>query len=220
MSQTRKRALKAIQDRGIALVYPINNRRDPVSLWYELHPRTKMRWEWDEDGDNRVAELWRLREALSRSRECVYAKWYQGRATFFSRELFPYLVAYLNSQARLLSYDSRNVLDVVLTDSPLSTKQLKEATSLQGKLNEALYNRAMKPLWETLQIVGFGEIDDSSFPSLAVGATESLFEDLWREAREISASDAEKYLVKKLGDASLFLKQAKKIALRANREEA
>src|SRR4051812_17327021 len=83
-----QKAVAAIERSGVLLVYPIQNRPDPPSLWTALHPRTAMRWEWDESGDDRVADLWHLRERLSRSGEVVYAKWFQGRATFFSREVF------------------------------------------------------------------------------------------------------------------------------------
>lgn len=40
-----------------------------------------MHWEWDDAGDKRVADLWHLREELSRSGErVVYTKWFQNRA--------------------------------------------------------------------------------------------------------------------------------------------
>ncbi len=32
-----------------------------------------MRWEWDDDGDTRVSDLWHLRTELSRCRDVVYA---------------------------------------------------------------------------------------------------------------------------------------------------
>ena len=48
----------------------------------------------------------------------------------------------------------------------------------------------MRELWERLLIVGVGEVDDGAFPSLAVGATEVLFEELWEQALEHSEEDA------------------------------
>src|SRR4051812_27586425 len=91
----KKKSIGAINKRGCLLVYPVNNKREPLSLWSELHPRTRMRWEWDDDGDSKVADLWHLREQLSRSREVVYSKWYQGRATLFSFECFVALLSFL-----------------------------------------------------------------------------------------------------------------------------
>jgi len=38
---------------------------------------------------------------------------------------------------------------------------------------------------------GFGEVEDGAFPSLAVGATELLFEDLWRDGAEMSPREAQ-----------------------------
>ncbi len=210
---TKIKAIQAIQKRGALLVYPLNNRKEPLSIWSELYPRSKMRWEWDEDGDNRVATLWRLREELSRSHQVIYVKWFQGRATFFSREVFVHLLAYLRSHeiAPTLGPESQNILDLLLSDSPLSTKQLKAAAELEGRLLEPSYNRAMKPLWQYLLVVGFGEFEDSSFPSLGIGATPTLFEELWREASTIVASEAEAWLLKFWPVDNPFFKFARKL---------
>jgi hypothetical protein len=40
-------------------------------------------------------------------------------------------------------------------------------------------------------IVGFGEVDDGAFPSLAVGATELLYDDLWRQAEDMPLRKAQ-----------------------------
>ena len=88
MSLNLRTAVGHIEKYGILLVYPIAGKSDPASLWSVAYPRSKMRWEWDDNGDDRVARLWHLREELSRSKKVVYAKWLNGRATFFSREVF------------------------------------------------------------------------------------------------------------------------------------
>nr|BFD63816.1 hypothetical protein BdHM001_24970 [Bdellovibrio sp. HM001] len=205
--------IAAINERGCLLVYPLENRKEPASLWSELYPRTKMRWEWDQDGDNRVAELWVLREELSRSEEVVYAKWFRNRATFFSKEVFVHLLAWLgSSQGRVnLPRSSQEALDSFLQDSPQSTKIIKENLGWQGKMMESHYNRAMKPLWNYLFLVGYGEVQDSSFPSLNMAATQNLFEDLWLESQELDAASAESFLRKKMGPDNLFFKYAQKL---------
>lgn len=207
---SKAKAIKAIDNQGALLVFPIKNQKEPSSLWSVLYPKTKMRWEWDESGDGKVFDLWRLREELSRSKKVIYTKWYQNRATFFSRDVFVNLLAYLNSNKELLR-ESRNILEALEMDSPLSTKQIKESSELQGKWLESTYNRAMKTLWQRLYIVAFGEIEDSSFPSLAVGATQNLFEDLWLESKDINKEKAQKFLIKKLGEENKFYKFAEKI---------
>lgn len=203
-------AIKAIQSRGALLVYPIKNAKEPRSIWSELFPKSKMNWDWNYDADPRISEVWLLKESLSKSKKVVYAKWYQNRATFFSREVFVNLLAFLKSTENL-SRESQNLLDCLESDSPLSTKQLKELTGLQGKFFETTYNRSMKVLWEKLEIVGFGEIEDSSFPSLAVGATKNLFEDLYLEAANIKPELAQKFLLEKLGADNKFYQYAIKI---------
>jgi len=189
----QRSAISHINKNGALLVFPLNNRKEPHSLWSAFFPRKKLRWEWDESGDNRVFDMWTLMKRLSENKSVVYSKWYQGRATFFSRELFTALVCLMHAVGNVeeaLSHEARDLLDVLEQDSPLSTKELKKATDLQGRLNEAHYNRGMKMLFQRLLIVGFGEVDDGAFPSLAVGATKLIYEDLWTEALGLKPKEA------------------------------
>src|SRR5262245_62321941 len=48
-------AIARIRDRGALLVFPINNRPQPPSLWMEFFPKSPMIWDWNEDADSRVA---------------------------------------------------------------------------------------------------------------------------------------------------------------------
>lgn len=212
-SSKREKIIKAIEKEGCLLVYPLDNRKEPKSIWSALYPRTEMRWEWDQEGDNRVAELWVLREELSRSKEVVYSKWYRNRATFFSQELFVQMVAFLGSsqQDLRLARDAQEALDSLLMDSPQSTPVLKENLGLRGRIFEPQYNRALKPLWNQLYLVGYGEVADSSFPSLNIAAAANLFEDLWLRSKEIPSAQAEKYLREHLGEENLFFKYAVKL---------
>jgi hypothetical protein len=194
-TQKRKRGtaadgIDAINRHGCLLVFPIDNRKEFASLWGDFYPKTEMRWEWDEDGDDRVARLWHLRAELSSSNEVVYTKWFRGRATFFSRPVFTALLRLLGSTELGLSREARAILDTLKLDSPLSTKALKRATDLQGRFMESAYQRALKELWSRMLIVGYGEVDDGAFPSLAIGATQLVFEELWREARGLSREEA------------------------------
>lgn len=178
------KACEAIDKNGMLLVFPINNQKEPKSLWHAFYPRSEMRWEWDDGGDDRVMKMWYGMKKLSKDKRVVYSKWYQGRATFFSREVFSVLRSYLEPQREKLSRQAQELLEILESDSPLSTKQLKKMADLQGKDNERVYQKAMKSLFEQLWIVGFGEVDDGAFPSLAVGAASLLYEDLCAEKVE------------------------------------
>ena len=212
---TTQKAIEAINKRGILLVYPIDNRPAPSSIWSEFFPKDKMVWEWDADADDRVSKLWHFKTELSSSRQVVYTKWYQGRATFFSKEAFTYMLAFFDTPKLnpnlLPNKEALLMLDVLETDSPQSTKQIKLATDLKGKIFERTYEKSLKALFEKLWVVGFGEVEDGAFPSLAVGATKALFEDLWDNAQSISQREAEMWLMEKLGEDSLFLKYAHKV---------
>lgn len=205
----RKSAISAIDKAGILLVFPIGNRKEPASLWSHFFPRSEMRWEWDEDGDGRVSNLWHLRSELSTTRKVVYTKWYQGRATYFSRDIFAAMLRAMNpgDPGEGLSTDARKILEILNGESPLSTKELKRMADLRGRAHETAYQRALNELWSRLLIVAFGEVDDGAFPSLAVGATKVLFEELWREAFEqMSSADAERVIVKRIPEKNPFLK--------------
>lgn len=202
-------AISKINKNGALLVFPHNNRPEPNSLWKEFFPRKKLRWEWNEDGDNSVFDLWALMKRLSDNKKVVYSKWHQGRATFFSRELFKAMLCIYRQQGSLeagLNFESRDLLEILEQDSPLSTKDLKSMAGLQGKYNASLYNRGMRDLFRRLLIVGYGEVDDGAFPSLAIGSTKLLYEDLWRDSVEITANRAQEIIDQYMPKGSVFRK--------------
>jgi hypothetical protein len=187
------RAIAAVERHGMLLVYPVQNRPEPPSIWRVLHPRSPMRWAWDEGADDRVVRLWHLRAELAASRRVVYTKWLGGRATFFSRDLFRALLGALRASGDLragLSRSSRELLDVLLDDSPQGTASLRANAGLEGRANEGAFTTAMRALWERLLVVGAGEREEGGFPSLAAGATELLFEDLWLASEAPRPDDA------------------------------
>lgn len=204
---TERTAVSLIEQHGVLLVYPIANRPEPQSLWGEAYPGVRMRWEWDTAGDDRVVRLWHLRAQLAASRTVVYSKWHGGRATFFSRALFTAMLATLRAAGdpmRGLPRESREILEVLELDSPMSSRKLREAVQLQGRLLETTWTRAMRELWTRLLVVGFGEVDDGAFPSLAVGSTRTLFEDLWLEAETMDVNERAALIAKFLPRRAAF----------------
>ena len=186
-----ERVRSIVETAGICLVYPIDSRPELPSLWSGLYPRSKMSWSWDADADPRVAEVWHLRERLARSHDVAYAKWFRGRATFFSLPVFQALLGRFARAGDVfdgLPREAHDILDALRERSPRSTKELRATSELQGKAMESIFGHAMKALWSRLLLVGAGEIPDGAFPSLAVGATELLFEDLWSARRAVPRS--------------------------------
>lgn len=206
-SSDRRRALDAIEKLGVTLVYPLDNRSEPPSLWSALHPRSKMRWAWDSGADTRVNDLWLLRESIARGDDVVYGKWFRGRATFFSRKAFTALLAAFETPRREpATADASNVFRCLEETSPQSTKELKRSAGLEGKFFATTYEKALKTLWEEGRIVGRGEKDDGAFPSLLVGATPAFFEPLWHEASRRDRAWGEAALEKLLPTGSAFWK--------------
>ena len=206
-------AVSFINKNGILLVFPIKNQKEPASLWSQFFPRKKMRWEWDDSADSGVANLWMLMKKLSDCRQVVYSKWYQGRATFFSRELFGAMLRVLQENPGWNSFGAgpAHLLEILEGNSPLSTKELKLEADLVGKLNEPFYNRSLKPLFARLQVVAFGEVDDGSFPSLCMGSTQLLFEDVWNDAQKMKLIEAQKLVDRYMPEGTAFRKYFKKV---------
>jgi hypothetical protein len=203
------RAVSVIERLGIVLVYPIDNQAAPPSLWSEIHAGTAMKWSWDEDADPRVAELWHLRERLASSSDVAYAKWFRGRATFFSLPVFHALLGRLGEAGSVLAglpHESVELMERLRESSPRSTKELRAESGLRGKEFESLFTHAMKALWTRLLIVGTGEVPDGAFPSLAIAATEMMFEDIWN-ARTMVPSSAKKKLDEALDRSPAFAKE-------------
>jgi hypothetical protein len=181
------KAAAAIEAHGLLLVYPVQNRSDPPSLWSVLHPKTKMRWEWDAGGDGRVSDLWHLRERLASGRRVVYGKWFGGRATFASKRVFAAMLTEVRAVIglevhRSLSREASTLLEVLEDNSPQATRSLRNAAELTGRALEPTFVRAMRELWERFLIVGAGEEAEGGFPSLSIGAASLLFEDIWNDA--------------------------------------
>jgi len=207
---TLRTAVSHINRRGALLVFPLQNRKEPGSLWSEFYPRKKMVWNWNESSAQEVGELWRLMKELSVSKKVVYTKWYQNRATFFSKDLFQAMLAQIMVTGKIkqgLDFTSLDILETLENESPLSTKELKRACDLTGKINVTNYNVAMRELYRRMLIVGFGEKDDGVFPSAMMGATSLIFEDLWQGAKLMSPEASQSYISKKLGEDSLFKKK-------------
>ena len=194
----------AIATHGALLLYPIDNRPQPRSLWHVLHPRSAMRWAWDEGADARVVKLWQLREQLARERRVVYTKWFKGRATFFSRDLFAALLSALRERPWQLSSEASDLLALLDEDSPQSTKLLRRSAGLSGRHGERVWTRALRELWERLLIVGTGEVDDGAFPSLAIGATRWIFEGLWEQAGAGPSPQQARLIARVLSPATSF----------------
>lgn len=188
-------AVRTIDELGIALVYPIANRPEPPSLWSAMYPRSPMSWSWDGDADDRVVDLWHLRARLAESHDVAYGKWFKGRATFFSLPVFHALlgrIAQTGDPVADLPREAHEILALLRERSPLSTKEIRYEAGLRGKPHERAFNQAMKALWSRLLVVGVGEVEDGAFPSLAVGATELLFEDLWTSRHDVPVASREK----------------------------
>lgn len=206
MASEKSRLEKAIQatiENEWLLVFPIPKKKEPLSVWHVLYPRTTMRWEWTESADDKVVQLWHLRRLLAESHRVIYSKWYRGRATIFSERMFKRLWVYFADDRKRILGEGREIVDLLEMESPLSTKQIRRGSDLAGKDNEKRYLNAMKELWRTFAIVGVGEIDDAAFPSLAHAATDVVFEELCRSAeKEMTFDQAKIWLAANVTDKS------------------
>ncbi len=146
MYKNYKKAVAAINEHHIQLVYPIKNAPEPRSLWHSLHPRTFMKWDWSEDADQRVVDIWHLKDDLSCGQDVVYAKWFRGRATFFSREIFAPILCLLETtkvDEIHRSVHASDIYDELLERSPLTPKIVRQAVDLSGIHNRSDYEKGV-----------------------------------------------------------------------------
>ena len=68
----------------------------------------------------------------------------------------------------------------------------------------------MKQLFNQFLIVAYGEVDDGAFPSLAVGSTKLLFEELFLKSQQLTLGDAQAIIDKYLPEGNLFRKYLEK----------
>jgi len=208
------RSIDEIESKGITLVFPAKNRSDVFSLWKTFYPRTPLRWEWSDDGDDKVFKMWQLMKELSDCEQVVYSKWYQGRATFFSRSLFSALLRFSQDQPKAFIDQPEGVralMDCLEEDSPLSTKELKARSGLKGQSFAAVYNRSIKWCFLRFLVVGFGEVEDGAFPSLLIGSTRLIYEDLVHQAGEMSQEESLKIIDRYMPKGSSFRRQLDRI---------
>lgn len=208
-------ARRAVEAYAALLVFPIKGKKEPASLWSVFYPRSEMRWEWDEDGDDRVVRLWHLRAELADSKKVAYSKWFRSRATLFDLSLLPALIRVMNPHLGVasdpcLSREAAMLLSVLQESSPRSTKELKEALEWKGRSYEAQFSRASQELFARFLMLGVGEIEDGAFPSLAHAATELAFEKEWEKAKKMSLPAAARKLESALTSNSLFFDQLKR----------
>jgi hypothetical protein len=91
-----------------------------------------------------------------------------------------------------LPRESLAILDLLRGGAPLSTRQIRRAANLHGKSCAGRFAYAMNALWSRLLVVGVCEVRGGGAPSLAVGATEVLFDDLWRARGSVPADAGRK----------------------------
>ena len=83
-------AVASIRQHGGLLVFPINNREQPHSLWAEFFPAARMVWDWNEDSDHRVGDMWQMMKLLSDCREVVFPSGTKvGRRSSLMKSLRP-----------------------------------------------------------------------------------------------------------------------------------
>jgi hypothetical protein len=149
----------------------------------------------------------------------VYTKWFQGRATFFSRPVFTALLRLLDASGSEdeLSGGAAALYGLLLEDTPQTPKPLRAALGWEGRTRETLWSRALRELWQRLLVVGFGETEEGSFPALAIGATRHLFEDLWNEALTLDEDAARAVADQALKPGTAFHKHYVRLRRRLKR---
>src|SRR5207253_10061397 len=143
-------------------------------LWEAVVGRADPHWPRRSHHDDGVGLTWELKDALPAGRQVYYGKLLKGRPVLVALDLFPAFYAivrggqrsadYLREyRAGRLTHTARRLLDVLVADHPLYTRELRAATFMLASSATAAFERAMAELQQGLWVVKTQERYEPTF---------------------------------------------------------
>jgi len=143
-------------------------------LWEAVVGRADPHWPRRSHHDDGVGLTWELKDALPAGRQVYYGKLLKGRPVLVALDLFPAFYAivrggqrsadYLREyRAGRLTHTARRLLDVLVADHPLYTRELRAATFMLAPSATREFERAMAELQQGLWVVKTQERYEPTF---------------------------------------------------------
>jgi Winged helix DNA-binding domain len=143
-------------------------------LWEAVVGRADPRWPRRSHHDDGVGLTWELKDALPAGRRVYYGKLLKGRPVLVALDLFPAFYALVRGRQRSadylreyragrLTHTARRLLDVLVADHPLYTRELRAAAFMLTPSATREFERAMAELQQGLWVVKTEERYEPSF---------------------------------------------------------
>jgi hypothetical protein len=195
---TKAQALAFVNSVGFCFAFKAEHSELPC-LWHAASGMRNPRMPRHTHNDPTIAFVWEMKDVLPAEKKIYYGKLLKGRPTMVSVEYLPYFYVlanrtgardeYLQEHRRgRLSTAARRIMDALLDSWPQTTKGLKLATSLHGKSDRPLFDKAIGELQAKMFLVKVAEeYEPFSFVWAPFNKT---YPAEVRRARRISADEA------------------------------
>src|SRR5277367_6270173 len=161
--ETLAEARKFIDATGFCMLFPVKNVPLPSLYWMV----TRRGPDDDFVFDKYFERIWHWKDELPRRRRACYAKCFRRRGTLISLQQLPYFLAMRETavapgdHARFyadgrIRDDARVIWEVLETDGPLATLELRHLCHMETKAGNVRLKRAMLALQCLLVVVHFG----------------------------------------------------------------
>jgi hypothetical protein len=154
-------ALQFVEDVGFCLVFSNRTQQLPC-LWVAVCGRRDPVFPEHSHHDPELMLTWNLKDLLPAKRLVYYGKLILGKPSMVSLAHFPDFYALHGSahdeqylydyEAGRLSRAAKQIMDVLVEDHPLTTKELKRRTHLDASRSRAIFDQAIAELQRKLSI--------------------------------------------------------------------
>jgi hypothetical protein len=183
-------------------------------LWEAVVGRANPRWPRRSHHDPGVGLTWQLKDSLPAGRHVYYGKLLRGRPVLVALDLFPAFYALVRGRQRARDYrveyeagrmsaDARRLMDVLVRERPLYTRDLRALTFLLEPAKTRRFERAMAELQQGLWVVKTEERYEPSF-SYRWDLVEAWLPEAVRAGRRLRRAAAVAVLVERYVRVAVF----------------
>lgn len=196
-------ALAFVEERGFVTFWPIKSIELP-SLWTAVAGDRPVASEHDDPGHI----TWRWKDEMLNQHRWYYGKLLRGKATFVSLQVLPYFYTLSDRVAEFDDYrmayeagrlkrEARTVADVLLSDGPQNTIQLRHRSHLSAHSSKARFIKALEDLQRGLWVVPVGVVSAGSWRyAFVYELFDRWFHEIAERAKHISPTEAMSQLVR------------------------
>ncbi len=187
-------------------------------LWEAVVGRAAPRWPRHSHHDAGVGLTWALKDALPAARRVYYGKLLRGRPMLVALDLFPAFYAIVRGRQRArdyreeyaagrLGHTARRLMDVLVTEHPLYTRDLRANTFLLEPRRTREFEHAMAELQQGMWIVKTEERYEPTF-SYRWDLLEAWLPGPVAEGRRLGRAAAIERLIERYLRAAVFARAA------------